>query len=415
MSYSGLGDEPMTAPTHIVFGVISTTGVFSLLSWSLHKDLAALAAAIIGALLPDIDSPKSTMGRFLPFISVPIERRWGHRTLTHGLGMVLAIAVLLIPLYAVYRSIYCALLIGYLSHLFADCTTKSGVPLFYPWHAVYVLPGNARYRVKTGSPTERTILIVLVSVLVLVVPLSNVGGLWRALRYVIGTPAMAYNDYRHTTMESLLHFNGHWRHSRQPINGTAVILDGNPSQLLLGWKDRTLTYGEQGDILPDRCHVEHTQHPVAWDSLQVNNLTMEAILNALPTGVFISGFLHSNNPFELPSTPAIHSMHHTWIRQSGLTLTLVHAPHKALLRVSPIAVLDTAQIRHHLTQVRTYEKQLIHLQLQRPPVHYQLLREAQENVRLHQRRTASLENTERTFSGLLCWRIFDTTRWSAGE
>jgi membrane-bound metal-dependent hydrolase YbcI (DUF457 family) len=279
----------MTAPTHIVFGVISTTGIFSLCSWSLHKDWPALAAAILGALLPDIDSPKSTLGRLFPFVSVPLEQRWGHRTLTHGLGMVIGLAVVLSPVYALYQTLYCALLIGYLSHLFADCITKSGVPLFYPSPSVYVLPGNARYRVKTGSLAERIILIVLLICLLLTAPLSNVGGVWRALRYVIGTPTMAFNDYRETTMESLLHFKGRWRHSRQPVNGTAIILDGSSSQLLLGWKNQSVIYGERGDILPERCHVERTEHRVRWDSLKVSSMTMEAVINALPGGVYVSG------------------------------------------------------------------------------------------------------------------------------
>ena len=88
----------MRAPTHIVFGIFSATSVFSLFSVSLHKDLAAVGAVILGSPLPDIDSPRSTIGRLLPFLSDAIERQWGHRTITHGLLMWSALAVVLLPL-----------------------------------------------------------------------------------------------------------------------------------------------------------------------------------------------------------------------------------------------------------------------------------------------------------------------------
>ena len=174
----------MMAPTHIAFGLFTTTGLFSLFSLSLHKDYPALGAAILGALLPDIDSPNSSLGRWLPFVSVPLERRWGHRTVTHCLLAVGALGVVSSPLIFYRTTMYSALLIGYLSHLLADCGTKSGVPLFHPHPAQCVLPGNSRYRVTTGSLAEQGLLGVLLVLLGLVFPLSRMGGTWRAMRYL---------------------------------------------------------------------------------------------------------------------------------------------------------------------------------------------------------------------------------------
>ena len=162
----------MMAPTHIAFGLFTTTGLFSLFSLSLHKDYPALGAAILGSLLPDIDSPNSSLGRWLPFVSVPLERRWGHRTVTHCLLAVGALGVASGPLIFYRTTMYSALLIGYLSHLLADCGTKSGVPLFHPHPAQCVLPGNSRYRVTTGSLVEQGLLGVLLILLGLGAPCS---------------------------------------------------------------------------------------------------------------------------------------------------------------------------------------------------------------------------------------------------
>ena len=85
----------MKAPTHLAFGLLCATSVFSLAARSLPSDGPALGGVVLGSLLPDLDSSKSTLGRVLPFVSLPIEQRWGHRTLTHsllvlgGLGVVL--------------------------------------------------------------------------------------------------------------------------------------------------------------------------------------------------------------------------------------------------------------------------------------------------------------------------------------
>ena len=87
----------MTAPTHIVFGLFSSASLFSLFSLSLHKDLPALGAVTLGSLLPDIDTPRSSIGRVLPFLSIPIERRWGHRTVTHSLSMLGLLGLVSLP------------------------------------------------------------------------------------------------------------------------------------------------------------------------------------------------------------------------------------------------------------------------------------------------------------------------------
>ena len=62
-------------------------------------------------------------------------------------------------------------LLSYMSHIVADCATKSGVPLFYPYPAVCVFPGSAKYRIKTGSSGEGILLIGLVFMLLVFIPI----------------------------------------------------------------------------------------------------------------------------------------------------------------------------------------------------------------------------------------------------
>ena len=103
----------MTAPTHIAFGLLTVAGSFSFFSMPLHRNLPAIAGAIIGSVLPDIDSPRSYIGRVLPYASIPIERQWGHRTITHSLLCLLALSVMTWPLLIWQTPCYVAIILGY--------------------------------------------------------------------------------------------------------------------------------------------------------------------------------------------------------------------------------------------------------------------------------------------------------------
>lgn len=118
-----------------------------------HIDPATLGLAALGALAPDIDHPKSWVGRRLRFLSVPVSMIFGHRGITHSLLAVVACVAMMTgdgwgpgdgwgwkaaPVW-----------IGYLSHLLADSLTPAGVPLFWPIKRTFGLA-----LARTGSPLE---------------------------------------------------------------------------------------------------------------------------------------------------------------------------------------------------------------------------------------------------------------------
>lgn len=119
----------MMVGSHILTGAVLYAATYGLVGTNgLPDPYIALAAA--GAVLPDIDHPQSWLGRRIPFISWPLSSVFGHRTITHGvLG---AIIVGVIALYAWGGKAGAAIYIGYVSHLAADFLTAGGVPLYYP-------------------------------------------------------------------------------------------------------------------------------------------------------------------------------------------------------------------------------------------------------------------------------------------
>jgi inner membrane protein len=115
-----------------------------------------LALVVAGSLLPDIDHPKSWIGRRTRPISTAIASALGHRGITHSAFAVAALTML--PLHAGYRRAgVSALAIGYLSHLAADTLTPRGLRLTWPLRGTWGIP-----LCRTGSDMESVIVTVVI-------------------------------------------------------------------------------------------------------------------------------------------------------------------------------------------------------------------------------------------------------------
>lgn len=149
----------MMGRTHVVLGAASAAACAA--AGICHADPITLAAGALGSLLPDIDHPKSSLGRRVPFLSIPLSLVVGHRGITHSLLALCACASLLLSASGSgFLSGYAAAAaVGYASHLAADAFTPFGIPLFWP-HPARV---RAPFTVKTNGAGE-TILAALVLV-----------------------------------------------------------------------------------------------------------------------------------------------------------------------------------------------------------------------------------------------------------
>jgi inner membrane protein len=145
----------MMAHSHISFGA-SCWWVYALSKGYPITGVDTLAA-MVGALLPDLDHPQSALGRRIPLISYPLSSLVGHRGVTHSLLATLALLLLLgyltaLPAYSVFTWAIVPVCIGYLSHIAGDALTPSGVPLFWPLKRTYSLK-----LFKTRSPLETVV------------------------------------------------------------------------------------------------------------------------------------------------------------------------------------------------------------------------------------------------------------------
>jgi inner membrane protein len=182
----------MLAATHAGFATALYLGGAAVFEYP--TDPASWGLAILFSFMPDIDIPTSKVGRPLFWISVPLEKRFGHRTITHSLIGVAILVLLASPLYFTYPLCFWAVVGGYWSHIQIDMANIRGVDLFWPSPIRVVMPGKIKYRLEVGSKAE---MIVLCSMLVFCVglyPMSSLG-LRGGLHQILKDFDISYDEF----------------------------------------------------------------------------------------------------------------------------------------------------------------------------------------------------------------------------
>lgn len=171
----------MRGPTHALFGLTTLAAVNAATGFIQPHPVAGLptgpalclAAATLGALLPDLDAEESTLKSELGFVGDLVGGGIsllgiGHRGLTHsGLAVVVVFALSgALGWYFGWIDVGLALGIGYASHiLLADALTISGVPLLWPGQGrFHLLP--RRLCIRTGGPAEALIFLLMLGALI---------------------------------------------------------------------------------------------------------------------------------------------------------------------------------------------------------------------------------------------------------
>ncbi|ELK48709.1 metal-dependent hydrolase [Halobacillus sp. ACCC02827] len=176
-------------------GALTLLPSFELVSERPFQTILYFVFVLFGSLLPDIDTPTSTLGSkfwrglmtvftlaFLCYLFAPqyldtyrdelkifvmlllpiLIMIRGHRKMTHS---ILFVSLLALYGYILEQTLNIpwfylgGLMIGVVSHLFGDYITKQGIPLGYPISKKYV---QFLFTFKTGSSTEKVLIYGLV-------------------------------------------------------------------------------------------------------------------------------------------------------------------------------------------------------------------------------------------------------------
>lgn len=143
--------------THIA---TSLAGAVIIADYSnLSLNAAIVTGVIIGSVLPDIDEPKSYIGRRSKGVSVAVKGLFGHRGITHS---ILPCLLLILVASNHQYDIFIGLAVGYIFHIVGDALSKAGVPLFLPFSKKRI--GLPVYR--TGGVGEKVLMLFMIAYLV---------------------------------------------------------------------------------------------------------------------------------------------------------------------------------------------------------------------------------------------------------
>ena len=155
----------MSGSNHVAGGVVFTGVFLSMYDVNIFSSPSFIFFTAFFSLLPDADHTKSFIGKLIYPVAKFVNRKYGHRTITHSLMfyligyVIVSFIVKSTSANPVISQIY---LWAFGSHLIFDMLTKQGIPLFYPFKKnPCVMPANPIYRLRASDlKTEATIFLV---------------------------------------------------------------------------------------------------------------------------------------------------------------------------------------------------------------------------------------------------------------
>ncbi len=283
----------MTAGTHLAGAALTAS---LLRGVGVEVGLVEGVALAWGSVMPDIDTTTSGPGKFVRPLSSFLERRFGHRTLTHSLPFLLALALLLYPLWRASPGVYWAFLAGYLSHLLLDTLNVNGVPLLWPWRVQFWFFASREWRIRYASPQEATLALVLALFAFVLWPVSG-QGFASAFRHLVGTPEVAVLDYLdwRDRWEVWAEVKGFNRETQEALEGRFLVVEalGREGVLVEDELGRTLAVSRNGQVVAYRVRMHRGRPQVLKEwRLDLSGRLVGDLLQALPRGarrVWITG------------------------------------------------------------------------------------------------------------------------------
>ena len=259
----------MTAPTHIAFSM----AVMLLCGCSSEE---AILFSSIGAILPDIDHNKSFIGRILFFISIPINRRFGHRGITHSLilwGPVLLFSFL--GSSYIFKAIFWVSL-GAISHIVLDSWNRAGVQMCKPITEKIFVMANRNYRIRVASREEFVLMVFLVIAVFIGYRVSAEGGVRKIIRTVISDYQTTIKEYEKQGVKKC-YFKGKIRFLNGfTEEGKWLVLGKNASENSISVydekRDKLIDIPKDGEFL--KCDLEVTGEE--WRTLKVDKMLLKS-------------------------------------------------------------------------------------------------------------------------------------------
>lgn len=289
----------MTAPTHIIGSYIFAGTMCSFYNINLFQKPAYLALCAIAAIFPDIDTTNSTAGKIFYPIARIINRKFGHRTITHSLLFLLIIYTILTALTRTDTitdtNITTIVTFSLISHFILDMLTVQGIPFFYPFlRNACVIPGNPTYRFKTGDIRHETIVSGVCGLLCFTFQPLFSNGFWTSYNRAFGTVQHVHRENNNTEYYILCDYE--YVENAKIKTGSDYVIESKTNEIKL-FNPHTNTITTINNDNPN-IKVTHTKPrlsdiPKTYSKIQFFNINIDSV-NSILKNKLASGLIQSN-------------------------------------------------------------------------------------------------------------------------
>ena len=287
----------MKAAAHIAAGTTFTGVLCSIYDINIFQNWTSLSLCVCFSLLPDIDTTKTVIGKSFYPIAKIINRKFGHRTITHSLLFILFVL-------AIFKALdYFNLLadpdytmiavFAVLSHIVLDMFTLSGVPFLYPFlRNSCVIPGNPDYRFKVGDLKSELIVTGVCGLLSFSMQPLFMNGFWTQYNRSFGTIKHVHRENNNTDRYTLCDYS--FIDNNMLYEGTAIVVESQTNEITLFDKGEIFVLNESDS----KIKINHTRPrpsniPKLYNDIQFFGIELDS-LQSIMTGNLITGLIQSN-------------------------------------------------------------------------------------------------------------------------
>jgi inner membrane protein len=251
----------MSGPNHVIGGTVFTGLYLSMWDVNIYQNPLLLFFTAFFALLPDIDHTKSIIGKTFYPIAKILDKKFGHRTITHSLAVYISLGILIGILEqtwfksTLFTKVYYW---AYGSHLLLDMITLQGIPLFYPFKKnPCVIPGNPNMRFRSSDLKAEMVMFLIFASTAFLSKDLFANGFWNTYDSSFGTIKHLNNERNLTSKSILVSFN--IIANNQAIKGQGILINSTPSTATVFQPNKGFLDISDNDkiitLIPKRSHT----------------------------------------------------------------------------------------------------------------------------------------------------------------
>ena len=291
----------MKAPAHITASLTFTGVLCSIFDINIFESWTTTLLCAFCSLLPDIDTTKTLIGKsFYPFARF-INRRFGHRTITHSLLFVLTVPIVpkVLAYFNLIHNPHLPMIAAFavLSHVILDMFTLAGVPFFYPFiKNCCVIPGNPNYRFVTGDLKSELIVTGVCGILAITMQPLFENGFWTTYNRSFGTIRHVHRENNNTDRFTICDYS--YIDNNIAHQGTALVIESQPNELtLFDHNEIFILSTDDPKLKINYTRPRSSSIPKMYDFVQFFNISLDSVLNLMNQRL-VSGLIQSNHNIE---------------------------------------------------------------------------------------------------------------------